>query len=65
MEMERLEHRSMNPELLRLKTLREELFQQRLKLSKQNPSPEWKMEDLNKVLNSLKEKKASDPIGLR
>ena len=62
--IERLKHREIVPELLRLKSLREELFQQRLELSKLNKSPEWTMEDLEKVLCHLKEKKATDPTGL-
>ena len=62
--MERLKHRKITPELLKLKTLREELFQQRLQLSKSDTSPEWKMEDLERVLKKLKQKKASDPTGL-
>ena len=61
---ERLEHRKMIPELLKLKTLREELFQQRLQLSKSNKSPMWTMDDLDKVLSRLKSKKAADPTGL-
>ena len=62
--MERLQHRKMTPELLRLKTLREELFQQRLNLSKCNKSPDWTMDDLDRVLKKLKGNKASDPTGL-
>ena len=61
---ERLKHRVMVPELLKLKTLREELFQQRLQLAKKNRSPDWTMEDLDKVLVRLKDEKASDPTGL-
>ena len=61
---DRLKHREMAPELLRLKVLREELFHQRLQQCKSNKSPEWKMEDLDKVLKKLKGKKASDPHGL-
>ena len=62
--VERLKHREIIPELLRLKTLREELFQQRLAYCKQNRSPEWKMEELDKVLRHLKKGKATDPLGL-
>ena len=62
--VERLKHREMRPGLLKLKTLREELFYQRLQLSKQNKSPDWTMEDLDKVLKSLKNDKAVDPVGL-
>ena len=62
--MNRLQHRKMLPGLLKLKTLREELFQQRLQLCKQNKSPKWTMEDLDAVLSSLKERKATDPTGL-
>ena len=62
--VERLKHRKMIPELLRLKTLREELFQQRLKRAKQNKSPDWTVEELDKVLHHLKRNKAMDPTGL-
>ena len=62
--VERLSQRLVKPELLRLKTLREELFQQRLAISKQNVSPEWTMKDLDKVLSQLKKRKAADPTGL-
>ena len=61
---ERLKHRVMVPELLKLKTLREELFQQRLQLAKKNRSPDWTVEDLDKVLVRLKDEKASDLTGL-
>ena len=61
---DRLKHREMAPELLKLKTLREELFQQRLQLCKQNKSPAWSMEDLDNVLKRLKNEKAADPTGL-
>ena len=62
--MERLTHREMSPELLKLRTLREQLFVKRLELSKKNKSPDWTMEDLDKVLHHLKKKKATDPTGL-
>ena len=61
---DRLKHREMIPELLKLKTMREELFQQRLKQSKQNKSPAWTMQDLDKVLSHLKNGKSADPTGL-
>ena len=44
--------------------LREELFQQRLKRAKQNKSPDWTVEELDKVLHHLKRNKAMDPTGL-
>ena len=62
--VDRLKHREIIPELLKLKTLREELFQQRLELSKLNKSPEWTMKELDKVLDHLQKQKATDPIGL-
>ena len=57
---DRLKHREMIPELLKLKTMREELFQQRLKQSKQNKSPAWTIQDLDKVLSHLKNGKSAD-----
>ena len=62
--LQRLKHREMFPGLLKLKTLREELFQQRLQISKANKSPNWTLEDLEKVLDKLKQRKATDPTGL-
>ena len=62
--VDRLQHRKMIPELLKLKTLREELFHQRLTLSKENKSPKWTMDDLDQALRHLKERKATDPTGL-
>ena len=62
--VERLQHRKIIPELLQLKTLREELFHQRLALSRENKSPKWTMDDLDQVLRHLKERKATDPTGL-
>ena len=61
---DRLKHREMNPGLLKLKLLREELFQQRLKICKSRKSPAWTIDDLDKVLGKLKSGKASDPLGL-
>ena len=46
---ERLEHRVIVSDLLKLKTLRE-LLQQLLQLVKQTQSPDWTMEDRDKVV---------------
>ena len=61
---DRLKHRKIVPDLEHLKTLRETLFKKRLAAAKDNKSPDWKMEDLEKVLNNLKGGKAMDPNGL-
>ena len=61
---ERLQHREIIPELEKLKALKERLFQVRLEKSKATKSPDWTMEDLDKVLARLKSGKAIDPSGL-
>ena len=61
---DRLQHRKILPELMNLKQLREDLFQQRLEESKKNKSPAWTVSQLDRVLNKLKPKKATDPVGL-
>ena len=61
---DRLKHREILPHLQNLKTLREQLFQIRLQKAKENRSPPWTMEQLERVLKKLKKRKAKDPIGL-
>ena len=47
-----------------MKILREQLFFQRLQKAKENKSPAWTMEQLDRVLEKLKKGKATDPVGL-
>ena len=61
---DRLKHREILPGLEKLKTLREQLFYQRLSKCKINISPPWTMQQLDKVLSKLKHGKATDPTGL-
>ena len=61
---DRLKHRDIIPELEHHKILREQLFYERLALSKSNKSPPWTMEQLDNVLKKLKKGKATDPAGL-
>ena len=61
---DRLKHREILPHLQNLKTLREQLFQIRLQKAKENRSPPWTMEQLERVLKKLKKRKAKDPMGL-
>ena len=60
----RLRSRTILPHLERLKYLREKLFYERLRKAEINKSNDWSMKELEKVLNSLKEGKSSDPRGL-
>ena len=53
--IDRLKHEDINPELSNLKTMLEILFKERLARSKLNKSPDWVIDDLDKVLKSLKE----------
>ena len=61
---DRLSHKEISPNLKRLKELREELFELRLKSCRENKSPDFKIEDLDKALMKLKGGKAIDPTGL-
>ena len=60
----RLRHRPIMPGLEALKQLKEDLWERRLKILKQNKTPEWKSEEVKKILDSLKDNKARDPSGL-
>ena len=60
----RLRHRNMNENYHYLRVLKENLFEERIKLSKLRKSPCWSEDDLMKVLKSLKIKKSADPVGL-
>ena len=60
---ERLKPNTIGDGLEELQSLKEYLFQLRLKYASQNVSEDWKMSDLEKVLKSLKNGKARDPHG--
>jgi Txe/YoeB family toxin of Txe-Axe toxin-antitoxin module len=60
----RLRHRPIKEDLEEIKTLKVNLFYLRLNLAKQSRSETWDMKRLDKVLLSLKTKKARDPHGL-
>ena len=60
----RLRHRPIIEDLKEIKCLKENLFDLRLELAKQNKSKPWDMKKLDKTLLSLKTKKARDPHGL-
>ena len=59
----RLKNRPMKDSLSNLKTLKENLCNLRLELAKRNKSPDWTMEQLEKVLSDLKTDKSRDPMG--
>ena len=61
---ERLKHREMVPTFAHLKNLKNNLFYERLELSKWRKSERWSEDDLMRVLKSLKTKKSTDPVGL-
>ena len=58
-----LRNRPMKEEYEEMKTFKDELFDLRLKLSSSNKSFPWTMEDLEAVLDNLKEGKSRDPNG--
>ena len=60
----RLRHRNMKENYSYLKVLKDNLFYERLELSKLRKSASWTEENLEKVLKSLKPKKSADPAGL-
>ena len=60
----RLRHRDMKPNFAYLKDLKNNLFEERVKLSKLRKSGCWDEDSLMKVLKSLKTKKTMDPVGL-
>ena len=59
----RLRHREMKTTLSYLKDLKNYLFEERFELSKLRISKGWSEENLLKVLNSLKVRKCTDPVG--
>ena len=60
----RLQNRPMKEDLHHIRKQKEELCSRRLEAAKKNTTPPWTMNDLEKVLKSLKKNKARDPLGL-
>ena len=60
----RLRHRPIREDLEELKSLKESLFQMRLMLTRKTKSESWNINQLEKVLSSLKGNKARDPHGM-
>ena len=60
----RLQNRDMKDNLQKMKTEKEDLCLLRLKLASQKKTPEWTMEQLERVLKDLKPNKSRDPLGL-
>ena len=61
--LERLRHREIRPDLVELKILKEDLCRRRIDIIKHIKTSPWTMEELDKVLNSLQNKKCRDPQG--
>ena len=62
--VERLRHRTINPDLVHLQKLKEQLCKKRIELVKHVKSAHWTVHDLEKVLKTLKNGKCRDPTGL-
>ena len=60
----RLRHRPIKTGLESLKSLKEDLWARRYQLLKENKTDGWKTSEIIKVLSSLKNNKARDPMGL-
>ena len=60
---ERLRSRPVRPDLGDLEERRDVIFDLHLKLAEENPSSQWKMEDLQKALSDLKTNKSRDHAG--
>ena len=60
----RLRDRPMKEEYLHIKELEEDLCEKRLQLTKNNKSPDWTLDNLEKALGMLKKNKARDPQGI-
>ena len=60
---DRLRNREMNPEFSVVFRMKSELWRLRLEFLKSIKSPGWNMDDLNKVLKSMKNNKSRDPHG--
>ena len=62
--LHRLRHRPMNKDYIKLKNLKELLFKRRLEYAMKKKSKPWNMNQLIKVLKSLKNNKSRDPHGM-
>ena len=60
----RLENRDIAEGLEDLKVLKEDLWSRRLKIAANTKTPDWTIDQLNKVLKDLKPNKARGPDGL-
>ena len=61
--MDRLSSKSIRPEYEQLKNMKECLFDIRYQISKWIKSDDWKVEQIEKVCKSLKNRKARDECG--
>ena len=59
----RMRNRPIKENLSYIKEMKNNLFNKRLKIARENKSKEWEMKDLEAALNSLKSDKARDPHG--
>ena len=60
---DRLQSHQIKESLKMHEVQREELWAKRLKEAQQNKTPEWTLEDLEIVLQQLKNNKSQDPLG--
>ena len=60
---QRLRNRPMRPDLGDIETRRNKIFKMKLKLAEGHSSPPWKMPDMEKALNGLKNNKSRDHEG--
>ena len=60
----RLRQRPSHPNMVEIHNAKEKMFETVLKLCEMTPSKPWMMNDLEKVLKSLKKNKCPDPNGL-
>ena len=61
---DRLRNRQIKPNLQHIKNDKEILSQKILNIASKNLTPDWTMENLEKVLKNLKKDKSRDPNGL-
>ena len=59
----RMRNRPIKENLSYIKEMKNNLFNKRLKIARENKSKAWEMKDLEAALNSLKSDKARDPHG--
>ena len=61
---DRLRNRPVRADLKGMRKRKNIIFKMKMKLAKSNPSPVWKMSDLDKALRNLKNNKSRDSEGL-